>query len=89
MGDQHAPLHHARELGQRVVRARRLVDHRLRDPGEALDPARERRRRCDERLPAVVQLAAPHEHRADLGQLAALAAQAVGLRVDDEELGGG
>ena len=39
-------------------------------------------------LPAVVQLAAADEHRADLGQLARVAAEAVGLGVDDEELGG-
>jgi hypothetical protein len=36
-----------------------------------------------------VQLATADQHRADLGQLAALAGQPVGLRVDGEELGGG
>jgi hypothetical protein len=34
-----------------------------------------------------VQLAAADQHRADLGELAALAREAVGLRVDGEELG--
>ena len=75
------------ELGQHRLRRRRAVDHRLRDPGEALDPARERRRDADERGPAVVQLAAADEHGADLGQLAALAREPVRLGVDGEELG--
>jgi hypothetical protein len=47
------------------------------------------RAQADERLEAVVQLAASHEHRAHLGQLALLAAAPVGLGVDDEELRGG
>ena len=51
-------------------------------------PARERRGDADERRPAVVQLAAADQHRADLRQLAALAREAVRLRVDGEELGG-
>ncbi len=78
-----------RELGQHVLGAGRLVDHGLRDAGEPLDPARQRRRRGHERLPAVMQLAAADEHGADLRQLAAISAQPVGLRVDDQELGGG
>src|SRR4029079_1063414 len=39
-----------------------------------------------ERLPAVVQLAATDEHGADLGEFARVAREAVGLGVDDEEL---
>ena len=73
--------------GSTTSAARRLVDHRLRDPGEALDAARQRRAHADERLPAVVQLAAADEHGADLGQLAGVAGQPVRLGVDDEELG--
>ena len=37
----------------------------------------------------VVQLAAAHQHRADLGQLAAIAGETVGLGVEREELGRG
>jgi hypothetical protein len=91
VGDEHArgrrPDQH-REVGQYGVGRRSLVDHPLGDAREALDRARERRAAADERLPAVVQLAAADEHRADLRQLAGLARLAVGLRVDDEELGG-
>ena len=36
-----------------------------------------------------MQLAAADEHRADLGHLAAVAAEPVGLGVDGDELGGG
>ena len=50
-------------------------------------PRDERLRDADERAPAVVQLAAADQHRADLGQLAALAREPVGLGVDGEELG--
>ena len=82
------PRSSSRELRQRRLGGRRLVDHRLRDPGEALDALRQRAARLDERLPALVQLAAADEHGADLGQLARVAGQPVGLRVDDEELGG-
>ena len=74
------------ELGQRRLGRRRLVDHRLRDPGEALDAARQRRADAHQRLPAVVQLAPADEHGADLGDLARVARQAVRLRVDDQEL---
>jgi len=55
-------------------------------PGEALDPAPQRRAHADQRLVAVVQLAAADEHRADLRQLAGVPRQPVGLGVDDEEL---
>ena len=75
------------ERRQHVGRRRRLVDHLLRDPGEALDAAAERLRHADQRAPALVQLAAADQHGADLGQLAALLRLPVGLRVDGEELG--
>ena len=88
MRDEHAAVELVGEVGQDGVRRRRRVDHLLRDLREALDRARQRRGAVDERLPAVVQLAAADEHRADLGQLARLPGAAVGLRVDDEELGG-
>ena len=74
--------------GSTTRRGRRLVDHRLGDPGEALDPARERRADRQQRLPAVVQLAPADEHRAHLGHLARVAAEPVRLGVDDEELRG-
>ena len=89
VGDEHALRRRADELGevgQDRVGGRRLVDHRLRDLREALDRARQRRGAADERLPAIVQLAAADEHRADLGQLAGVARAAVGLGVDDDEL---
>jgi hypothetical protein len=90
VGDEHPGRRRSDELGQ--VRQRRLggrsaVDHLLCDPGEALDRARQRRSAADERLPAVVQLAAADEHGTDLGELAGLARAPVGLGVDDEELG--
>ena len=90
VGDEHARGRRADQLGevgQDGVGGGRLVDHPLRDAREALDRARQRRDAADERLPAIVQLAAADEHRADLGQLAGVAGLAVGLRVDDEELG--
>ena len=86
--DEHAPAHLLRELGQHALRRRRGVDHRLRDPGEALDAARQRLRHADERAPALVQLATADEHGADLGQLAGVAREPVRLRVDREELRG-
>ena len=89
VGDQHAARAAARQArGSTVLERRRAVDHRLRDAGEALDPAPQRHARAHQRRPAVVQLAAADQHRADLGQLARVAAEAVGLGVDDEELGG-
>ena len=86
--DEHAAPQLLRELGQHARRRRRRVDHRLRDPGEALDAARQRLLDADERAPALVQLAAADEHGADLGQLAGVAREPVRLRVDREELGG-
>ena len=88
VGDEHASFELLGEVGQDRVGRRRGVDHRLRDLREALDRARQRRAAVDERLPAIVQLAAADEHGADLGQLARRARLAVGLGVDDEELGG-
>ncbi len=82
------PAHRGGQLGQRRLGGRRLVDHRLGDPGEALDAAREGCAHGHERLPAIVQLAAADQHGADLRELAGVAGQAVGLGVDGEELGG-
>ena len=89
VGHQHAPAQLRGQLGQLRLGRRRLVDHRLGDAGEALDPARERRAHGQQRLPALVQLAPADEHGADLGQLAGVARQPVRLGVDDEELRGG
>jgi hypothetical protein len=89
VGDEHAHGRRADELGevgQDRVGGRRLVDHRLRDVREALDRARQRRGAADQRLPAIVQLAAADEDGTDLGQLAGLAAETVGLGIDDDEL---
>ena len=83
------PSSSSRELGQHLRGRRRAVDHRLRDAGEALDPARQRPLRPHERVEGLVQLAAAHQHGAHLGQLAQVAAEAVGLGVDREELGAG
>ena len=87
VGHQHPPAQHRRQLGQHVLGRGRRVDHRLRDPREALDAAPERVRHADERVELVVQLAAADQHRADLGQLAAIAGEPVGLGVEREELG--
>ena len=89
VGDEDAAAQLLGQLRQHLLGRRRLVDHRLRDPGEALDAAPERLGDADERAPAVVQLAAADQHGADLGQLAALLRLAVGLRVDGEELRAG
>ena len=89
VGHEHAPAQLRGQLGQLRLGRRRLVDHRLRDAGEALDPARERRAHGQQRLPALVQLAPADEHGAHLGQLAGVARQPVRLGVDDEELRGG
>ena len=89
VGDQEAALEQLGELRQRRLGGRRGVDHPLADLREALDRSRQRGGAGDERLPAVVQLAAADEDGADLGQLTGVAAKAVGLRVEDEELGGG
>ncbi len=86
VGDHHAATQLALELRQHRVGFRGAVDHRLRDPGEALDPAPQRRDRPHQRVPAVVELAAADEHGADLGDLAGVAAEPVRLGVDDEEL---
>ena len=86
--DEHAALEQLGEIGQRRLGRRRLVDHRLRYPGERLDASRQRLAGVDERLPAFVQLAAAHQHGADLRQLAGLACETVRLGVDDEEFGG-
>ena len=89
VGHEHAPAQLRGQLGQLRLGRRRLVDHRLGDAGEALDPARERRAHGQQRLPALVQLAPADEHGAHLGQLAGVARQPVRLGVDDEELRGG
>ncbi|MFN8202086.1 MAG: hypothetical protein U0S48_05950 [Solirubrobacteraceae bacterium] len=88
VGDEHAPVQRGDEIGEDDLGLRRLVDHRLRDAGEPLDPARQRRADRAQRGEAVVQLTAAHEDRPDLGDLAGIAAQAVGLGVDGQELGG-
>ena len=90
VGDEHARRwgsDQIGEVGQDRVRGRRGIDHLLRDLREALDRPRQRHGRADERLPAVVQLAAADEHRPDLRELAGVTGLAVRLRVDDEELG--
>ena len=89
VGDEDPALHLLGELGQDMLGRRRLVDHRLGDPGEALDAAAERLGDADQRAPAVVQLAAADQHGAHLGQLAALLRLPVGLGVDGEELSAG
>ena len=63
------------------------VDHRLRDAGEALDPAHQGPFRPHQRVECVVKLPAAHEHRAHLGQLAEVAGEPVGLGVDRKEFG--
>ena len=89
VADEHAAVDLRDEVGQHEVCRRCLVHHGLRDPCEALDAATQRRAHADERLVALVQLAAADQDRADLGQLAGVARLAVRLGVDDEELGVG
>jgi hypothetical protein len=84
--DHHAPAQQVADLGQHVLRRRRVVEHRLRDAGKALDRAAEALARGDERLVAIVQLPAPDEHGAHFGQLARLAGATVRLGVDGDEL---
>ena len=86
--DHHAASQRRSSGGSTVLERGRAVDHRLGDPGKALDPAAQRRDRAHQRVPAVVKLAAADEDGADLGQLAVIAGEAVGLGVDDQELGG-
>jgi hypothetical protein len=89
MRDQHPSGQQAAELLEDLARRRSRVDHGLRDAGEALDPARERTFRPDDRVECLVQLPAAHEHRSHLGQLAEVAGEPVGLRIDRKELGVG
>ena len=86
MPHEHPALELLGEVGEHELDRGRLVDHRLRDPGEALDHAAERGADADERLPPVVQLAPADQDRAELGELALVAGLAVRLHVDDEEL---
>jgi hypothetical protein len=86
VGHHHPALEHPRQLTEHVRRGGRGVDHLLGDAREALDAAREGAFHTYERLPGVVGLAASHEHGADLGQLAEIAATAVGLRVHGQQL---
>ncbi len=86
VGDEHPSRETGGELREDDVAGRRAVHHRLRDAGEPLDPPTEGGVGADEGRPALVQLAAAGEHGGHLGELAALAAAAVGLGVDDEEL---
>ncbi len=83
---QHAALHQPRQLGQHLGGRRSPVHHRLADPGEALDPARERHLHAHQRLPAVMELAPAHEHGAHLGHLAQVAGAPIGLGVDAQQL---
>ena len=87
VGDHDPPLQAPRQLGQDLLEVGGGVDHRLGDAGEALDAAPQRGAAAHDRAPALVQLAAADEHGADLGHLAGVAAQPVGLGVDDEKLG--
>ena len=86
MGDQHPAVQPRGQRGQHLFEPGGVGQHLLSDPGEPLDAASERAIAAHERRPPVVQLATTDEHRAHLGQLAGVAAEAVGLRVDDEEL---
>jgi hypothetical protein len=85
--DHHPPLQKQRERRKHGLGVGRGIDLVLCDAREALDSAPERHVRAYQRLPPVVQLAAADEHRADLGQLAGIAPEAIRLGVDDDELG--
>ena len=85
---QHPPSEQLLERRQDGLEPGGVGQHLLRDPGEPLNAPPERPVAAHERGPAVVQLATADEHRADLGHLARIAAEAVGLGVHDEELGG-
>ena len=78
----------AGQLGQHALRRRRRVDHRLRDPGEALDAARQRRARRRPASPSA--RAARRRRRAPRRPRSArtVLAEPVGLGVDGEELRG-
>ncbi len=89
VGDQHPILQPLLEQRHDRVERRGAVDHRLGDPGEALDPPPQRHVRAHQRCPPLMQLTTADQHRTDLGQLASVAGKTVGLGVDDEELGAG
>ena len=89
VGDQHAPLEQVGDLGQHLLGRRRSVHHALCNAGEALDAARERPLDLHERVVGLVELPTADQHRADLGHLAEVAAVAVRLGVEGDELGGG
>ena len=89
VGDEHAALEQLGQRREHVLQRRRAVHHRLGDAGEPLDAAAQWRARPAQRAPAVVQLAAADQDGTDLGELAVVAGQPVGLGIDDHELGGG
>ncbi len=48
VGDHHPPLQTGLQERKHILGERRVVDHRLRDPGEPLDPAAQRKVRAHE-----------------------------------------
>ena len=88
VGDHDAPPQPLLELRQDGLRRRGAVDHLLRNPGESLDSPPQWHVRPHERGPCLVEFAPADEHRPDLGQLAVVAAEPIGLGVDGQELGG-
>ena len=87
MGYEHASGQQITELLEHLAGRRCGLQHGLGDAREALDAARERAFRPHQRVECVVQLPAAHEHGPHLGQLAEVAGEPVGLRVDREEFG--
>ncbi len=89
VGDQRPAREYRLQDRQHGLRGRCLLEHLLGYPGEPADAAAQGRARSHERGPAIVELTAANQDHSDLDQLARVAAQAVGLGVDDHELGRG
>jgi hypothetical protein len=89
VGDERPAREHRLEGRENGLRARRVLEHLLGYPGKPANASTQWRARAHERGPALMELAAADEHDPDLDQLACIAAEAVGLGIDNHELGCG
>ena len=83
---QHPAFEELLQRRQDGLEAGGIREHLLRDPGEPLNSPAERPVASHERGPAIVELATADQHRAHLGHLARIPAEAVGLGVHDKKL---
>ena len=89
MGDEHAAAQQRRDRGSTSSGAGAASTIACEMPVKRWIPRPSGLATPTSDVPLVVQLTPAHEHRADLGQLAALAREPVGLGVEREELGRG